>query len=313
MARPVVRSLDRFPTKTKLLYDTRIKALRRSFKDEGNANNAFFVFDHLFREIFGNEGYYIRFDDNLVGDVADFCYVTENFVLDVIQKCIELDLFDKEQFERNEILTSRAIQNKYQDIFAAMKRTAEIEGRFCVLGRIVSSENSGVSSEETPEKLEETPRKKERKEINKEREESVFSKKVFDSDSEFPDADAPGVVEDADDGAVDAAAVDADEDDGGKLDPFEELKFWWNRKRKTSKVKMSEITQLIASPVIASRLMQRIEEFGEEAIQIAIDRIDDATWWQMEGKTLGVETFLKDDIFPKFLNREYGMSEPKKR
>ena len=137
--------------------------------------------------------------------------------------------------------------------------------------------------------------------------------KVFDSNSEFPDADAPGVVEDADDGAVDAAAVDADEDGDGKLNPFEELKFWWNRKRKTSKVNMSEMTQLIASSVIATRLMQRIEEFGEEAIQIAIDRIDDATWWQMEGKTLGVETFLKDDIFPKFLNREYGMSEPKKR
>ena len=169
MARPVMRSLDRFPTKTKLLYDTRVKALRRYFKDTGNANNAFVVFDFLFREIFGNEGYYIKYSDDLVGDTADFCYVTESFVIDVIQKCIELELFDKTQFEQNEILTSRAIQNKYQDIFAAMKRKAEMESRFCVHGEVVYSEETPVYSEETPVYSEETPpkeRKKEKKERN---------------------------------------------------------------------------------------------------------------------------------------------------
>jgi len=186
MARPVKRSLEHFPTGTKLLYDTRIKALRRSYKEDGNANNAFFVFDHLFREIFGNEGYYIEYNTNLIGDTADFCYVAESFVTNVIQRCIELDLFDKEQFERNKILTSRAIQNKYRNVFVAMKRTAEIEGRLYVPNKIVSSENSGVSSEETPvfaeetpENLEETPcnkRKeiKERKETNKRNAGDVF-------------------------------------------------------------------------------------------------------------------------------------------
>ena len=161
MARPVLRSLERFPTKTKLLYDTRIKALRRSFRKDGHANDAYFVFDYIFREIFGNEGYYIRYTDDFVGDTADFCYVNESFVIDVIKKCIELDLFDKRQFEQNEILTSRAIQNKYQDIFEAMKRMAEMDSRFCVLDGGVYSEETPVFAEGTPDFLEETPENRE--------------------------------------------------------------------------------------------------------------------------------------------------------
>ena len=84
----------------RVLSCRRPKALRRSFRKDGHANDAYFVFDYIFREIFGNEGYYIRYTDDFVGDTADFCYVNESFVIDVIKKCIELDLFDKGSLSR---------------------------------------------------------------------------------------------------------------------------------------------------------------------------------------------------------------------
>ena len=95
------------------------------------------------------------------------------------------------------------------------------------------------------------------------------------------------------------------------LPPFEDLKLFWNLKAKTNtKVKMIPITALIASPLRAHRLFCRIEEYGREAIIIAIDRIEDAEWWH--GKTLDVDTFLLDDKFPKFLNGGYKMDKNKR-
>jgi hypothetical protein len=95
------------------------------------------------------------------------------------------------------------------------------------------------------------------------------------------------------------------------MSPFEMLRMYWNLKaEKMTKVKMSKITALIASPVMANRLFDRIEEYGDEKIFWAIDRIEYAEWWY--GKTLGIETFLKDTIFPRFLNQEYKI-ETKKR
>ena len=101
--------------------------------------------------------------------------------------------------------------------------------------------------------------------------------------------------------------ADATEGQGDEnISPFEMLREYWNLKAaKSTYVKMAPMTALIASPFIARELMCRIEEYGDENIIIAIDRIADADWWHENNKTLGVQTFLKDTIFPKFLNREY--------
>ena len=169
MARPEKESCDFFFTSSKLLYDTKVKALRRSFKDSGNANNAFFVFDYLFREIFGNEGYHIRYTEDLVGDTADFCYLPESFVIEVIKKCADIGLFHKEQFEKNGILTSRAIQRKYAKITEKRKHSA-IESRFCVLDEKLMSEETELMTTLTGLMSEESTHRKEKKE----KKETVF-------------------------------------------------------------------------------------------------------------------------------------------
>jgi len=184
MARPEKESCDFFFTSTKLLYDTKIKALRRSFKDSGNANNAFFVFDYLFREIFGNEGYYIRYTEDLVGDTADFCYLPESFVKAVIEKCTDIGLFHKGQLEKNGILTSRAIQRKYEKITEKRKHSA-IESRFYVLDEELMSEETELMSSLTPLMTEESTHRKERKETKeKERESDRNFSLPFSDDSQ---------------------------------------------------------------------------------------------------------------------------------
>jgi hypothetical protein len=77
--------------------------------------------------------------------------------------------------------------------------------------------------------------------------------------------------------------------------------------------RMTKITQLLASPVIENELFKRIQEHGgrDEVILWAIDRINVADYWH--GKKLGIETFLKDTIFPKFLNSEWENYNTNKR
>ena len=277
MARPVMRSLERFPTKTKLLYDTRIKALRRAFKADGNANNAFFVFDYLFREIFGNEGYYVRHTDDLVGDTADFCYLDESFVQDVIRKCIDLDLFDKRQFEQNRILTSRAIQNKYRDIFIAMKRVAEIDSRFCVLDGGVYSEETPVYSEETSVYSEETPHKE--MEENKRKQ----GKKK-----------------------IDVSILSENDSDWDRL-----LEKW--QTLEGSPVKVEIPTWLVVPQKVSHDFFCRTTEYGAGGVLATVDLLRVSPYWQ--NRKIGIGKFLEETTFLKLHDGGYDWSPgaPKNR
>jgi hypothetical protein len=108
--------------------------------------------------------------------------------------------------------------------------------------------------------------------------------------------------------------VPGDSDEREEIDHFGATKMYWNLKgKKMTKVKMSTITELIASPAIANNLASRLEEYGGdiETIFIAIDRIEEAEFWY--GKELGITTFLKDTIFPKFLNGEWKNHQTEKQ
>ncbi len=150
MARPPKKSLEYFPTDAKLLYDTKIKALRRAFKESGDANNAFFVFDYLFREIMGNDGYYVEYSESLIGDTADFCYVTETFVSKVVKECSNIGLFDVRQKESNGILTSRSIQKKWLAAKRCSKSVWQIRREFCVLDDELLQEKPPVIAHKPP-------------------------------------------------------------------------------------------------------------------------------------------------------------------
>ena len=63
----------------------------------------------------------------------------------MIEKCCEIGLFHSGQFEKNSILTSRAIQRKYEKITERRKRSV-IESRFCVLEEELMSTETELMS-----------------------------------------------------------------------------------------------------------------------------------------------------------------------
>jgi hypothetical protein len=161
---------------------------------------------------------------------------------------------------------------------------------------------------ETPLMRAETPHSKRNSKHDSkgERKDDFHTHDFSDSDLELPVSHDFGNTAVCARGDPDAEPPETD-DEGENMSPFELLKYYWNRKaEKMTKVTMSPIDELIASPAIANNLFSRLEEHGGdvEVLFLAIDRIEEAEFWY--GKTLGVTTFLKDTMFPKFLNREWG-------
>jgi hypothetical protein len=84
---------DFFLDRTRLLYDPKIKALRHSFKEVNKANDAFVIYDCIFREMMVSGKLGVDFTNDFVGDIADLIYEKNSFVLDVVRECLELGLF----------------------------------------------------------------------------------------------------------------------------------------------------------------------------------------------------------------------------
>jgi len=277
MARPEKDSCDFFFTNSKLFYDTKIKALRRSFKDSGNANNAFFVFDYLFREIFGNEGYYIEYSEDLVGDTADFCYLPESFVSDVIKKCVDIGLFHQGQFEENNILTSRAIQKKYESI-TARRAKQKIESRFCVLNEELLHIKTELMRAETELMSAE----------------STHSKRIEKESKEKGEGDAcarespPTPTEVQHHFSVFLAAWDALANDESA--PVKAVKRNWN---------------FPTPPIIATNYLARCQEYGEETVLDAIDRLRTAKYLHKGTGKVGLSQLLEERFFLKLLEGGY--------
>jgi hypothetical protein len=138
MARPKKTGLDYFPKDTDCLSDRKVRRLLSDF-----GGNGYMVFDYLLCLIYQDKGYFLKCDNDLAFDVADFLQngITEELVKDIIKKCVLIGLFDEEKFNTKNILTSMGIQKRY----SLAKKTGVI------------SEENRVINEETKVNKEETP------------------------------------------------------------------------------------------------------------------------------------------------------------
>jgi len=288
--------------------DDKILAISGEFAVKGEI-----IVLRLLCEIYRN-GYFVDYSGLLKNKLARLGGLSGGLVDEVVGRLVEYGFFEESLFREHNILTSRAIQSRYAD--AAKRRQNCTSLPFWLPKGVnvdINPPLTGVNVDINPQsKLNETK-------LNKNP--PLPPQIIFDSDSEEPDPcanDPPeskptsalsaemgkstNESETSQRGAVLGGTDDEDENDS----PFEMLKKYWNIKaEKSTYVKMTPITALVASPYIARELMCRIEEYGDESILCAIDYIAYADWWHENNKTLGITSFLKDTIFPKFLNREY--------
>ena len=103
------------------------------------------------------QGYYMRWDKELPFIISEQTGYEEVYIQEVIKSCLVIGLFSNELFEKEKIITSKGIQERYQYICNLSKRK-------CVISEfiLISSEEKPISSEEIPVSSEEMPKNSER-------------------------------------------------------------------------------------------------------------------------------------------------------
>lgn len=109
MARPRKDGLDYYPMDVNFLGDIKVKKVIRSHGIQAVA-----VILHLLGTVYRDTGYYTTYDDDLLFITADELNLEEKYVKDVVEKLLEVDFFNREQAEKNKVLTSIGIQERYR-------------------------------------------------------------------------------------------------------------------------------------------------------------------------------------------------------
>ena len=116
MARPIKDGVDYFPKDTDFYTDDKVRLLRAEFGAKG-----MYILDYLMCEIYGKNGYFIKWDKNrcfLVSDGAG-CGCSPEYISEFISGCLRCSFFDERVFQMFGVLTSAGIQRRYIRMFGS--------------------------------------------------------------------------------------------------------------------------------------------------------------------------------------------------
>lgn len=106
-----------FPLDTHL--DEKFQLIEAEFGITG-----FGVVVHLLQDIYGGQGYYLEYTDEVALLFARKVGLGGSVVSEIVEASIRRGIFDKDLFEKYQILTSKGVQKRY---FTAVIRRKKIE------------------------------------------------------------------------------------------------------------------------------------------------------------------------------------------
>lgn len=139
MARKIKQGLDYFPLDVTFFSDIKIRKL---IKYQGSG--AIAIYTSLLCNIYEQSGYYILWDKELPFIISEITGLKEGYINEVIECCLNIDLFDRDLYEKERVLTSKGIQERYDLICRQAKRKIQIK-KF----NLINSEETVINSEET--------------------------------------------------------------------------------------------------------------------------------------------------------------------
>lgn len=146
MARPLSRGIEYYPLDVDFMNDIKIRKIMKSC-----GPNSIAIIILLLGNIYGDEGYFMKWDEDVCFLVADAVGAKEVYVKEVLKKCLQVDLFSSELFEKYKIITSEGIQKRFFEITKRRKRDNLINEYL-----LVNVTETGVIVAETPNNVTET-------------------------------------------------------------------------------------------------------------------------------------------------------------
>ncbi|MBO5650390.1 MAG: DUF4373 domain-containing protein [Selenomonas sp.] len=162
MARKASRGFDYISLDTDFVSDRKISRLRRYTNEF-----APYVYITLVLTIFREElGYYIKWDEDALLDLAEKTHISEDFISRVVETCLEekVGLLSREMYDKYGILTSHGIQQQFTVMCERTKRKCRVE-EYSMLenpdsfgnnapSEVIPSERIDINSERIPENSE---------------------------------------------------------------------------------------------------------------------------------------------------------------
>lgn len=191
MARPNRTGLDYYQFDTDIFLDRKIRRLIKRYKSDG-----FMIYTFVLTEIYRDEGCFLKWDNDTAFDISDQINVPENLVIEVVKFCCDVNLFDSKLFIKENVLTSKSIQERWSKISKDAKRSVHNVNKINKHYDLITEETelpqeeTELFQEETPKTIEENTQRivknsivKDSKEDDiKEKEISDFKNKIIDID-----------------------------------------------------------------------------------------------------------------------------------
>ena len=119
MARPYKQGVDYYSLDVDFLKDIKYRKIRRSCGSQTCE-----ILLCLLGYIYGDMGYILRWDEDSAFLVADDVGAKEGLVEEVVSKAIQVGFFNREKYEKYQILTSNGIQKRYKLITRKRKEVS---------------------------------------------------------------------------------------------------------------------------------------------------------------------------------------------
>lgn len=184
MARTTKRGLDYFQLDTDIFLNRKIKRLIKSFGAKG-----FMIYSFVIAEVYRDKGCFLVWDEDTAFDVSDVLNLPENLVIEVVNYCGTVGLFNKKLLAGGNV-TSKNIQERWLNICKLAKRKdLEIPSEINLLienSELIAKtpEEKRLIPEEKPKTPEEsTQRKEKERKVNKnkgKRKSQAFSPPTFE-------------------------------------------------------------------------------------------------------------------------------------
>ncbi|MEJ8785361.1 DUF4373 domain-containing protein [Peptoniphilus sp. HCN-40583] len=139
MARPLLKSIEYYPMDTDFLSNIKIRRILRACGASSIA-----VIIHLLGNIYGDEGYYMDWNEDVAFLISDSLGIKEGVVAEIVNKALQVDFFSQQMFDDYNVLTSTGIQKRY---FKATEKRKK-EGLKAEL-LMINVEVTGVNDAET--------------------------------------------------------------------------------------------------------------------------------------------------------------------
>ena len=126
MARPMKDGISYFSFDVDFLNDIKVRKIKRKYGNDG-----VIVLISLLTNVYRDRGYYMPWDEDTAFVVANEVNVDEDVVASVVDKALEVGMFDQEMYDKHKILTSRGIQKRFLKA-AERRKDVKLDQNYCI-------------------------------------------------------------------------------------------------------------------------------------------------------------------------------------